>query len=79
MSCTISTLAGFFLKSTVILLAANEIRGLVLAGPVLYAMYEVGGTSMAIWIGVSSLSGIALSVIGPIILIGKLNPARATP
>jgi len=55
------------------LLVANEIRGLILAGPVLYAMYAAGGTLMAIWIGVCSLAGIALSIIGPLFVGRKLK------
>jgi hypothetical protein len=43
----------------------NEIRGAVLAVPVLWAMYESGGTAMAIWLGVCSLMGVALSVTAP--------------
>ena len=43
----------------------NEIRGAVLAVPVLWAMYESGGTWMAIWVGVCSIAGIALSVVVP--------------
>ena len=44
---------------------ANEVRGAVLAVPVLWAMYESGGTWMAIWLGICSLMGIALSVVVP--------------
>jgi hypothetical protein len=43
----------------------NEIRGAALAVPVLWAMYESGGTWMAIWIGICSLAGIALSIFAP--------------
>ena len=43
----------------------NEIRGLIMAGPVLYAMWATGGTWMALWLGFCSLMGIALSVIVP--------------
>ena len=52
------------------MLVANEIRGLFLAGPVLYAMYAAGGTLMAIWVAVCSLAGVALSIIGPL-FVGK--------
>lgn len=61
------------LKATAVLLAANEIRGLLLAGPVLYAMYEAGGTLMALWLGFSSLAGIALSVIVPLFIAKKVK------
>jgi len=69
----VSILAAALLKASVGLLVANEIRGLILAGPVLYAMYAAGGTLMAIWIGVCSLAGIALSIIGPLFLGRKLK------
>jgi hypothetical protein len=67
---TLSIFVAVLLKAGVGLLVANEIRGLVLAGPVLYAMYAAGGTLMAIWIAVCSLAGIALSIIGPL-FVGK--------
>lgn len=44
----------------------NEIRGAVLAVPVLIAMWQAGGDLMAIWIGICTLAGIALSVIAPL-------------
>lgn len=43
-------------------LVANEIRGLVLAVPVIVGLIEAGGTLMAWWIAICSLGGIALSV-----------------
>lgn len=54
-------------------LVANEIRGLILAGPVLYAMYNAGGTAMAIWVAFCSLAGIALSVFGPLFVARKFK------
>jgi hypothetical protein len=69
----ISTLAALLLKAGVGVLVANEIRGLVLAGPVLYGMYAAGGTLMAIWVAVCSLAGIALSIIGPLFVGRKLK------
>jgi hypothetical protein len=47
-------------------LAINEIRGLIMAGPVLYALWISGGTKTAIIVALSSLGGIALSVIVPL-------------
>ena len=73
MNEAVSILAAVLLKAGVGLLVANEIRGLILAGPVLYAMYAAGGTLMAIWIGVCSLAGIALSIIGPLFVGRKLK------
>jgi hypothetical protein len=55
------------------LLVANEIRGLILAGPVIYGMYQAGGTVMAIWLGFCSLAGIALSVFGPLFVARKFK------
>lgn len=53
------------MKTGAVLFVANEIRGLILAAPVLYGIYEAGGTWVAIWVGFSSLAGIALSVLVP--------------
>ena len=63
MNEAVSILAAVLLKAGVGLLVANEIRGLILAGPVLYAMYAAGGTLMAIWIG--TVSGSAKNVDRP--------------
>jgi hypothetical protein len=55
------------------LLVANEVRGLILAGPVIYGMYQAGGTAMAIWLAFCSLAGIALSVFGPLFIARKFK------
>jgi hypothetical protein len=55
------------------LLVANEIRGVILAGPVLYGMYQAGGTAMAIWLAFCSLAGIAVSVFAPLFLARKFK------
>jgi len=57
---------ALFGKALFALLVMNEIRGAVLAVPVLWTMYQSGGTLMAIWLGICSLGGIALSVIVPL-------------
>ena len=54
-------------------LVANEVRGLILAGPVLYGMYEAGGTAIAMWLAVCSLAGIAVSVFGPLFVARKFK------
>ena len=54
-------------------LVANEVRGLILAGPVLYGMYQAGGTAMAAWVAFCSLAGIALSVFAPLFVAKKLK------
>lgn len=53
------------LKLGGIALVFNEVRGLILAAPVMYGLYQTGGTLMAFWLAFSSLGGIALSVIVP--------------
>ena len=74
-----STLTGLLVKAGIVALVVNEIRGLVLAAPVLYGMYAAGGTWMALWLGFCSLAGIALSVVAPVFVARKLKliPARA--
>jgi hypothetical protein len=67
MSATFASIADLLLKSAVVMFMLNELRGAVLAMPVLYGMYHAGGTLMAIWLGLCSLGGIALSVIVPIV------------
>ena len=73
MNGAISVLTGLLVKAGLALLMANEVRGLVIAAPVLYGMYEAGGTLMAIWIGLCSLGGIILSVVGPLFVAKKLR------
>ncbi len=54
------------LRLGTILIVANEVRGLILTAPVFYGIYQAGGTLAALWLGVCSLGGIALSVIVPL-------------
>ena len=75
MDLTLSAALGMLLKCGAVLLLINEIRGLILAGPVLYGIYQAGGSLMAIWIGFCSLAGIALSVIVPWFAAKKLRSA----
>jgi hypothetical protein len=73
MSATLSTLLAAFLKIGWVALIFNEVRGVVLAVPVLYGMYQAGGSWMAIWIGFCSLMGIALSVVVPLFAARKFE------
>ena len=73
MNGALSFVIGLLLKTGLALLIANEVRGLILAAPVLYAMYEAGGTLMAIWIGFCSLAGIAISVVAPLFVAKRLK------
>jgi hypothetical protein len=61
------------MKAGLAALVANEVRGLILAGPVLYELYEAGGTAMAAWLAFCSLAGIALSVVGPLFVAKKFK------
>ena len=60
-------------KAGLAALVANEVRGVILAGPVLYGMYEAGGTAMAMWLALCSLAGIAISVFGPLFVARKFK------
>lgn len=60
-------------KGGVTALVANEVRGLILAGPVLYGMYEAGGAALASWLAFCSLAGIAISVFGPLFVARKFK------
>ena len=72
-------LSAVLVKAGIAALVFNEVRGFILAAPVLYGMYAAGGTWMALWLGFCSLAGIALSVIAPLFVAKKLKllPVRA--
>lgn len=73
MSIRPRNIVPLLIKAGLGLILANEVRGVILAGPVLYGMYEAGGTAMAIWLAACSLAGIALSVIRPLFVARKLK------
>ena len=73
MSGSLSMIIAALLKASAVLLVFNEVRGLILAAPVLYGLYEAGGSLMAIWIAFCSLAGIALSVVVPMIAAARLK------
>ena len=77
MLSSLSTLLSVLLKVGAVALVLNEVRGMLLAAPVLYGIYQAGGTLTAIWLGISSLGGIALSVIVPIIAARKIKKHAA--
>ena len=66
-------LLASLLKVGAIAMIFNEVRGLVLAAPVIYGMWSNGGSAMAIWLGICALGGIALSVIVPMFAYKKLD------
>jgi hypothetical protein len=80
MSEFLSILGALLVKAGIVALVFNEVRGFVLAAPVLYGMYAAGGTWKALWLGFCSLAGIALSVLAPLFVARKLKliPARAS-
>ena len=73
MSSLLATLVDLLMKSAIVAFILNEVRGAILAVPVLYGMYQAGGTLMAIWIGFCSLAGIALSVVMPLFIDKKFK------
>ncbi|MBV7267483.1 hypothetical protein [Erythrobacter ani] len=73
MSFSLPTFLSAFLKMGAVALVLNEVRGIILAVPVLYAMVQSGGSLVALWVGFSTLAGIALSVIVPLLAAKKLD------
>jgi hypothetical protein len=66
-------------KSAVVLFVINEVRGVALAIPVMWGMYQAGGTAMAIWLGFCSLAGIALSVMAPLAALKLVGHRLSVP
>jgi hypothetical protein len=64
-------------QCAVALLALNEVRGSLLAIPVLYDLAVHGGTVMRIWLAFSALGGIALSVFLPVWAARRLTSRSA--
>ncbi len=73
MTATLHMFLAAFLKIGIVAFVLNEVRGLVLAAPVLYGLYLSGGTPMAIWLAFCSLAGIALSVIVPMFALKRFE------
>lgn len=68
-----TSFVDFLLKAGAVAMIVNEIRGLILALPVVYGIYQAGGALTAIWIGLCSLGGIAMSVIVPVFVSRRLR------
>lgn len=73
MNAALHMVLSGLLKFGAIAIVFNELRGLILAAPVLYGLYLSGGTTMAIWLAFCSLAGIALSVIVPLFAVKRLD------
>lgn len=76
MTAELSSLLGHLLRAGGVLFVLNEIRGLIMAGPVLWALIHSGGTFAAIYTAVCSLLGIAASVFLPLLGLRKLERMR---
>lgn len=76
MTAELSSLLGHLLRAGGFLLVLNEIRGLVMAGPVLWALVQAGGTLAAVYAVVCSLLGILASVLVPLLGLRKLDKMR---
>lgn len=76
MTAELSSLLGHLLRAGGVLLVLNEIRGLIMAGPVLWALIQAGGTFAAIYTAVCSLLGILASVLVPLFGIKRLDKWR---
>ena len=70
---SLSTCIALLIKAGAAFVIFNEVRGFVMAVPVLLAIYQSGGNLMAVWIGICALGGIALSVIVPLLAAKKLE------
>ncbi|MFA6219934.1 MAG: hypothetical protein WC692_09185 [Erythrobacter sp.] len=73
MSASLHLFLAALLKVGAVAFILNEVRGFVLAAPVIYGLYLSGGTPMAIYIAACSLGGIALSVAVPIVAVKKAD------
>ena len=62
-----------FFKLGTVLIVLNEIRGVVMAGPVFYHLWRNGGTLMAVWLGFCLLLGLVLSVAVPALVLKRLQ------
>lgn len=76
MTAELSSFLSHLLRAGGLLIVLNEIRGLVMAGPVLWALVQAGGTLAAIYTAICSLLGIAASVIVPLLGLRKLERMR---
>jgi len=48
--------------------AANQVRGILLAAPVIVSLIKAGGAPMAFWVGLCMMFGIMVEVCGPILV-----------
>ena len=79
MSDRVRLILALCLKAGAVLLVFNEVRGLILVAPILYGMVQAGGSAMALWVGLCSLGGVALSVVVPMVLAARLQKYARGP
>ena len=79
LSDTLLSFLGSALKAGTILVVINEIRGLLVVGPVLYAIYEACGSSTAVWLGICTLATTVLTVVVPVLIAKKARLALVAP
>jgi hypothetical protein len=59
-------------KAGLALVILWEVRGAILAAPVLYGLWLSGGTLMAIWLAICTLAGIAITTVAPVLVLRRL-------
>lgn len=57
------SVASLFARFGTLFLIANEVRGAILAVPVLYTLWHTGGGAMKLWLCFCTVAGIAFSVL----------------
>lgn len=67
------------IRAGVVAILANEVRGFVVAAPVLYVMFRSGGNLMTIWLCFCALVGVALTTVAPLIVARKLKLLAKQP
>ena len=65
---TPGAILSLLLKFGAALLVANEIRGVIMAAPLIWKLYDFGGSQWDLFITLCMLCGIALSMIIPLML-----------
>ncbi|MFN2100492.1 hypothetical protein [Altererythrobacter sp. MF3-039] len=64
----LSAIASLLLKFGLALVVLNEIRGIIMAAPLIWGLYTAGGSAWDWFITLCLLAGIAVSVIVPLML-----------
>ena len=62
---SMETLGSYLAKFGALAFILNEIRGAILALPVIYTMWHAGSDAMKLWLCFCTIAGIGLSVVVP--------------